>query len=157
MFPTPLHGHECHITTFDVNELLFGRQTESAVIDTFVQMYLLRRREKKPNLFRNFEVLPAALKGYTQAGQAGSDEYVDYAFNSLKRPFDQVEKFFSPMHVGTCHWALLVIDMTSKRFQVYDSLRNIERTDIPEYVSVIHIFYKSLSHVLQATTRSVTV
>ncbi|MQL88884.1 hypothetical protein Taro_021456, partial [Colocasia esculenta] len=46
------------------------------------------------------------------------------------------------MHVGTNHWALLVIRMKEKEFHVYDSLRNKHRADIPQYVEELIRYLK---------------
>ncbi|MQL75590.1 hypothetical protein Taro_007937 [Colocasia esculenta] len=46
------------------------------------------------------------------------------------------------MHVGTNHWALLVIHIKEKEFRVYDSLRNKDRWDIPQYVEELKRYMK---------------
>ncbi|MQL95138.1 hypothetical protein Taro_027801 [Colocasia esculenta] len=46
------------------------------------------------------------------------------------------------MHVGTNHWALLVINIKEKEFHVYDSLRNKDRRDIPQYVEELRRYMK---------------
>ncbi|MQL89010.1 hypothetical protein Taro_021581, partial [Colocasia esculenta] len=46
------------------------------------------------------------------------------------------------MHVGTNHWALLVINIKEKEFHVYDSLRNKDRPDIPQYVEIQRTYIK---------------
>ncbi|MQL92102.1 hypothetical protein Taro_024719 [Colocasia esculenta] len=46
------------------------------------------------------------------------------------------------MHVGTNHWALLVINIKEKEFHVYDSLRNKDRPDIPQYVEELRRYMK---------------
>ncbi|MQL82896.1 hypothetical protein Taro_015373 [Colocasia esculenta] len=46
------------------------------------------------------------------------------------------------MHVGTNHWALLVINIKEKEFHVYDSLRNKDRPDIPKYVEELRRYMK---------------
>ncbi|MQL75124.1 hypothetical protein Taro_007498 [Colocasia esculenta] len=46
------------------------------------------------------------------------------------------------MHVGTNHWALLVIHIKEKEFQVYDSLRSKQRADIPQYVVELKRYLK---------------
>ncbi|MQM18596.1 hypothetical protein Taro_051591 [Colocasia esculenta] len=46
------------------------------------------------------------------------------------------------MHVGTNHWALLVINIKAKEFHMYDSLRNKDRSDIPQYVEILRTYMK---------------
>ncbi|MQM22954.1 hypothetical protein Taro_056014 [Colocasia esculenta] len=46
------------------------------------------------------------------------------------------------MHVGTNHWALLVIHIKEKEFHVYDSLRSKHRADIPQYVEELKRYMK---------------
>ncbi|MQL84889.1 hypothetical protein Taro_017406 [Colocasia esculenta] len=46
------------------------------------------------------------------------------------------------MHVGTNHWALLVIHVKEKKFHMYDSLRNKDRRDIPQYVEELKRYLK---------------
>ncbi|MQL92471.1 hypothetical protein Taro_025096, partial [Colocasia esculenta] len=54
----------------------------------------------------------------------------------------EFDLLFSPMHVGTNHWALLVINIKEKEFHVYDSLRNKEHRDIPQYVEELKRYMK---------------
>ncbi|MQL71192.1 hypothetical protein Taro_003506 [Colocasia esculenta] len=54
----------------------------------------------------------------------------------------EFDLLFSPMHVGTNHWALLVIHIKEKEFNVYDSLRAKDYRDIPQYVEELKRYMK---------------
>ncbi|MQM19821.1 hypothetical protein Taro_052833, partial [Colocasia esculenta] len=70
------------------------------------------------------------------------EQHFDYAFRKLDRAPNEFDLLFSPMHVGTNHWALLVIHIKEKEFHVYDSLRNKFRRDIPQYVEELKRYLK---------------
>ncbi|MQL87532.1 hypothetical protein Taro_020073 [Colocasia esculenta] len=70
------------------------------------------------------------------------EQHFDYAFGKLDRAPNEFDLLFSPMHVGTNHWALLVIHIKEKEFHVYDSLRNKLRRDIPQYVEELKRYLK---------------
>ena len=137
MFNGPVEGYDNFLSFHDIRELLFARESESVVIDCYVNAYLFRPREENPDIFWNFGYLHAALKGYVQScrDDKSKEEHFENAFKRLDRAPNEFDLIFSPMHVGTNHWALLVIRMKEKEFHVYDSLRNKHRADIPQYVS----------------------
>ncbi|MQL69080.1 hypothetical protein Taro_001365 [Colocasia esculenta] len=47
------------------------------------------------------------------------------------------------MHVGTNHWALLVINIKEKEFHMHDSLRTKDDRDIPQYMEELRRYMKS--------------
>ncbi|MQL78504.1 hypothetical protein Taro_010932, partial [Colocasia esculenta] len=136
MFKGSVEGHDNFLSFHDIRELLFTRESESAVIDCYVNAYLFRPREENPDIFWNFGYLEAVLKGYVQScrDDKRKKEYFEYAFRKLDRAPNEFDLIFSPMHVGTNHWALLVIHIKEKEFHMYDSLRSKHRADIPLYV-----------------------
>lgn len=154
LFSAQLEGYDNHMTFKDVRELLFAEETESAVIDCFAQLYLLRPRRQNPARFKRFEYLGAGLKGYLQASP--KLEYLQHAFRKLHNPISAVELFLSPMHVGTNHWALLVISVKEQEFRVYDSLKGVTRPDIEVYVSIRGLFYRTPKIRLQYTILRIT-
>ncbi|MQL97433.1 hypothetical protein Taro_030122 [Colocasia esculenta] len=84
---------------------------------------------------------------YCSRGRANRDDkskhqHFDHAFRKLDRAPNKFDLLFSPMHVGTNHWALLVIHIKEKEFHVYDSLRNKDRRDIPQYVEELKRYLK---------------
>ncbi|MQL88100.1 hypothetical protein Taro_020655, partial [Colocasia esculenta] len=114
------------------------------VIDCYVNAYLFLPREENPNIFLNFKYVGAALKGYVQScrDDKSKEQHFNYAFGKLDRAPNEFDLIFSPMHVGTNHWALLVIHIKEKEFHVYDSLRNKDRRDIPQYVEELKRYMK---------------
>ncbi|MQM20392.1 hypothetical protein Taro_053411, partial [Colocasia esculenta] len=104
MFNGTVEGYEIFLSFNDIRELLFVRESESI--------------------------------GYVQSckDDKSKEQHFDYAFGKLDRAPNEFDLIFSTMHVGTNHWALLVIHIKEKEFHVYDSLRNKDRRDIPQYV-----------------------
>ncbi|MQM00809.1 hypothetical protein Taro_033547 [Colocasia esculenta] len=100
MFGDTLEGYDNFLSFKDIQNLLFARESESVIIDCYVNTCLLDRAPT------------------------------------------EVDLLFSPMHVGTNHWALLVIKTKEKEFHVYDSLRNKDRRDIPQYVEELRRYIK---------------
>ncbi|MQM12243.1 hypothetical protein Taro_045158 [Colocasia esculenta] len=135
MFIGTVEGYGNFISFNDIRELLFARESESVVIDCYVNAYLFLPREENPNIFLNFGCVGAVLKGYAQScrDDKSKEQHFDYAFGKLDRAPNEFGLMFSPMHVGTNHWALLVIHIKEQEFHVYDSLRNNDRRDISQY------------------------
>ncbi|MQM13754.1 hypothetical protein Taro_046680 [Colocasia esculenta] len=137
MFHGTVEGYDNFLSFHDIWELLFARESESVVIDCYVNAYLFLPREENPDLFWIFGYVGAALKGYVEScrDDKSKEKHFEYAFGKLDRTPNEFDLIFSPMHIGTNHWALLVIHNKEKEFHVYDSLRNKHRPDIPQYVS----------------------
>ncbi|MQL92796.1 hypothetical protein Taro_025426 [Colocasia esculenta] len=144
MFNGTMEGYENFLSFNDIWELLFARESESVVIDCYVNAYLFLPREENPDIFWNFGYVGAALKGYVQScrDDKSKEQYFEYAFGKLDQAPNEFDLIFSPMHVGTNHWALLVIHIKEKEFHVYDSLRNKYRRDIPQYVEQLKRYLK---------------
>ncbi|MQM03687.1 hypothetical protein Taro_036473 [Colocasia esculenta] len=115
MFNGSEEGLDNFLSFHDIRELLFARESESVVIDCYVNAYLDNKSKK---------------------------EHFEYAFRTLDRAPNEFDLIFYPMHVGTNHWALLVIHIKEKEFQVYDSLRSKHRADIPQYVEKLKRYLK---------------
>ncbi|MQM20220.1 hypothetical protein Taro_053233, partial [Colocasia esculenta] len=144
MFNGSVEGHDNFLSFHDIRELLFARESESVVIDCYVNAYLFRPREESPDIFWNFGYLGAVLKRYVQScrDDKSKKEHFEYAFRKLDRAPNEFDLIFSPMHVGTNHWALLVIHIKEKEFHVYDSLRSKHLADIPQYVEELKRYLK---------------
>ncbi|MQL80427.1 hypothetical protein Taro_012882 [Colocasia esculenta] len=144
MFNGTLDGYDNWMSFNDVRELLFARETESVVIDCYVNTYLFLPRDENPDIMLNFGYLGAALKGWVETcrDDKSKDQYFQRAFEILDRTPNEFDLLFSPMHIGTNHWALLVIHIKEKEFRVYDSLRNKDRWDIPQYVEELKRYLK---------------
>ncbi|MQL75270.1 hypothetical protein Taro_007655, partial [Colocasia esculenta] len=144
MFNSTLEGYENFLSFNDIWELLFARESESVIIDCYVNTYLFLPLEENPDIFFNFGYLGSALKGYVQScrDDKSKHQHFDHAFRKLDRAPNEFDLLFSPMHVGTNHWALLVIHIKEKEFHVYDSLRNKDRRDIPQYVEELKRYLK---------------
>ncbi|MQL74129.1 hypothetical protein Taro_006484 [Colocasia esculenta] len=144
MFNGSEEGLDNFLLFHDIWELLFARESESVVIDCYVNAYLFRPREENPDIFWNFGYLGAVLKGYVQScrDNKSKKEHFEYAFRTLDRAPNEFDLIFSPMHVGMNHWALLVIHIKEKEFHVYDSLRSKHRADIPQYVEELKRYLK---------------
>ncbi|MQL80860.1 hypothetical protein Taro_013310 [Colocasia esculenta] len=84
------------------------------------------------------------LKGYYQSckDDQSKQQHLDYTFQKLDRAPIELDLLFTPMHIETNHWALLVINIKEKEFHVYDSLRNKNRPDILEYVEILRTYIK---------------
>ncbi|MQL91946.1 hypothetical protein Taro_024567, partial [Colocasia esculenta] len=136
IFNGTLEGYKNFLSFNDIRKLLFTRESESVVIDCYVNTYLFLPHEENPYIFLNFGYLGAALKGYVQRcrDDKRKEQHFDYTFRKLDRAPNEFDLLFSPMHVGTNHWTLLVIHIKEKEFHVYDSLRNKDLRDIPQYV-----------------------
>ncbi|MQL70940.1 hypothetical protein Taro_003236, partial [Colocasia esculenta] len=136
MFGGTLEGYDNFLSFKDIRDLLFAEQSESVIIDCYVNTCLFLPCQENPNIFKTFGYLGAALKGYVQSckDDKGKQQHFDYSFKRLDHTPTESDLLFSPMHVGTNHWALLVINIKEKEFHVYDSLRNKDRRDIPQYV-----------------------
>ncbi|MQL69643.1 hypothetical protein Taro_001940 [Colocasia esculenta] len=144
MFHDTVEGYDNFLSFHDIRELLFARESESVVIDCYVNAYLFLPREENPDLFWNFGYVGAALKGYVEScrDDKSKEQHFEYAFGKLDRAPNEFDLIFSPMHVGTNHWALLVIHNKEKEFHVYESLRNKHRPDIPQYVEELKSYLK---------------
>ncbi|MQL95837.1 hypothetical protein Taro_028506 [Colocasia esculenta] len=144
MFGGTLEGYDNFLTFKDIRKLLFGGQSESVIIDCYVNTYLLLPRQENPNIFKTFGYLGATLKGYVQSykDDKSKQQHLDYAFQRLDRAPTELDLLFTPMHVGTNHWALLVINIKEKEFYVYNLLRNKDRPDIPQYVNILRRYMK---------------
>ncbi|MQL80426.1 hypothetical protein Taro_012883 [Colocasia esculenta] len=144
MFHGTVEGYENFLSFHDIRELLFARESESVVIDCYVNAYLFLPREENPDLFWNFGYVGAALKGYVESyrDDKSKEQHFEYAFGNLDRAPNEFDLIFSPMHVGTNHWTLSVIHNKEKAFHVYDSLRNKHRPDIPQYVKELKSYLK---------------
>ncbi|MQM12148.1 hypothetical protein Taro_045063 [Colocasia esculenta] len=124
MFNSTVEGYENFLSFNDIQELLFARESESVVIDCYVHAYLFLPREENPDIFWNFGYVGATLKGNVQSckDDKSKEQHFEYAFGKLDHAPNEFDLIFSPMHVGTNHWALLVIHIKEKEFHVYDSL-----------------------------------
>ncbi|MQL87237.1 hypothetical protein Taro_019779 [Colocasia esculenta] len=144
MFGGTLEGYDNFLSFKDIRDLLFAGQSESVIIDCYVNTCLFLPRQENPNIFKTFGYLGAALKGYVQSykDDKSKQQHFDYSFKRLDRAPTESDLLFSPMHVGTNHWALLVINIKEKEFHVYDSLRNKDRRDIPQYVEELRRYMK---------------
>ncbi|MQM00477.1 hypothetical protein Taro_033221, partial [Colocasia esculenta] len=144
MFNGTVEGYENFLSFNDIRELLFTRESESVVIDCYVNAYLFLPCEENPDIFLNFGYVGAALKGYVQScrDDKSKEQHFDYAFGKLDHAPNEFDLIFSPMHVGTNHWALLVIHIKEKEFHMYDSLRNKDHRDIPQYVEKLKRYLK---------------
>ncbi|MQL97013.1 hypothetical protein Taro_029695, partial [Colocasia esculenta] len=144
MFEGTLKGYDNFLTFTDIHDLLFRGQSESAIIDWYMNTYLFRPRQENPNIFNTFGYLGATLKGYAQSWKddQSKQQHLGYAFLKLYCTPTELDLLFTPMHVGTNHWALLVINIKEKEFHVYDSLRNKNCPDILEYVNILRIYIK---------------
>ncbi|MQL74777.1 hypothetical protein Taro_007143 [Colocasia esculenta] len=144
MFHGTVEGYDNFLSFHDIRELLFARESESVIIDCYINAYLFLPREENPDLFWNFGYVGAALMGYVKSctDDKSKEQHFEYAFGKLDRAPNEFDLIFSPMHVGTNHWALLVIHNKEKEFHVYDSLRNKHRPDIPQYVEELKSYLK---------------
>ncbi|MQL88569.1 hypothetical protein Taro_021136 [Colocasia esculenta] len=144
MFGGTLQGYDNFLTFTDIRNLLFGEQSESTIIECYINTYLLLPRQENPNIFNTFGYLGATLKGYVQLCKDGKSkqQHLDYAFQRLDRAPTELDLLFTPMHVGMNHWALLVVNIKEKEFHVYESLRNKNRPDILEYVDILRRYMK---------------
>ncbi|MQM18358.1 hypothetical protein Taro_051345 [Colocasia esculenta] len=144
MFNGTLEGYENFLSFKDIRDLLFARESESVIIDCYVNTCLFLPRKENPEFFLNFGYLGAALKGYVQScrDDKSRKQHFDYSFRKLDRAPTEFDLLFSPMHIGTNHWALLVIYIKEKDFHVYDSLRAKDRRDIPQYVEELKRYMK---------------
>ncbi|MQM16073.1 hypothetical protein Taro_049027 [Colocasia esculenta] len=144
MFDGTLEGYDNFLSFKDIRNLLFTRESEPVIIDCYVNTCLFLPRQENPYIFKTFGYLGAALKGYVQLSRddKSKKQHFDYSFRRLDRAPTEFDLLFSPMHVGTNHWALLVININEKEFHVYDSLRNKDRRDIPQYVEELRTYMK---------------
>ncbi|MQL88923.1 hypothetical protein Taro_021501 [Colocasia esculenta] len=101
MFNGSEEGHDNFLSFHDIRELLFARESESVVIDCYVNAYLFRPHEENPDIFWNFGYLGAVLKGYVQScrDDKSKKEHFEYAFRKLDRALNEFDLIFSPMHV----------------------------------------------------------
>ncbi|MQM15855.1 hypothetical protein Taro_048806 [Colocasia esculenta] len=141
MFGGTLEGYDNFLSFKNIWDLLFAGQSESVIIDCYVNTCLFLPCQENSNIFG---YLGAALKGYIQSckDNKSKQQHFDYSFKRLDRTPTESDLLFSPMHVGTNHWALLVINIKEKEFHVYDSLRNKDRRDIPQYVEELRKYMK---------------
>ncbi|MQM08036.1 hypothetical protein Taro_040883, partial [Colocasia esculenta] len=139
-----IEGYDNFLTFKDIWELLFGGQSESVINDCYVNTYLFLPRQENLNIFKTFKYLGATLKGYVQSykDDKSKQQHLDYSFKRLDRAPAKLDLLFSLMHVGTNHWALLVINIKEKEFHMYDSLKNKDRPDIPQYVEILRTYMK---------------
>ncbi|MQL89245.1 hypothetical protein Taro_021816 [Colocasia esculenta] len=144
MFGGTLEGYDNFLSFKDIWDLLFVGQSESVITDCYVNTCLFLPRQENPQIFKTFGYLGVALKGYVQSckDDKSKQQHFDYSFKTLDCAPTELELLFSPMHVGTNHWALLVINIKEKEFHVYDSLRNKDRLDIPKYVEELRRYMK---------------
>ncbi|MQL77573.1 hypothetical protein Taro_009992 [Colocasia esculenta] len=128
MFNGTVEGYNNFLSFHDIRELLFARERESVVIDCYINAYLFLPREENPDLFWNFGYVGAALKGYVQScrDDKSKEQHFEYAFGKLDRAPNEFDLIFSPMHVGTNHWALLVIHNKEKEFHVEELKRYLK-------------------------------
>ncbi|MQM17388.1 hypothetical protein Taro_050356 [Colocasia esculenta] len=138
MFNGTVEEYENFLSFNDIRELLFARESESVVIDCYVNTYLFLPREENPDIFFEFWICGSRFKGDDKS----KEQHFDYAFRKLDRAPNEFDLLFSSMHVGMNHWALLVIHIKEKEFHVYDSLRNKLRRDIPQYVEELKRYLK---------------
>ncbi|MQL81590.1 hypothetical protein Taro_014051 [Colocasia esculenta] len=136
MFGGTLDGYDNFLSFNDIRDLLFTRESESVIIDCYVNTCLFLPYKENPDKFKTFGYLGAALKSYVQScnDDKSKKQHFDYSFRRLDRAAKEFDLLFSPMHVGMKHWALLVINIKEKEFHMYDSLRTKDRRDIPQYV-----------------------
>ncbi|MQL73170.1 hypothetical protein Taro_005516 [Colocasia esculenta] len=130
IFKGSVEGHDNFLSFHDIRELLFARESESVVIDCYVNAYLFRPREENPDYVQSCR------------DDKRKKEYFEYAFRKLDCAPNEFDLIFSPIHVGTNHCALLVIHIKEKEFHVYDSLRSKHRADIPQYVEELKRYLK---------------
>ncbi|MQM14580.1 hypothetical protein Taro_047510 [Colocasia esculenta] len=129
MFGGTLERYDNFLSFKDIRDLLFAGQSESVIIDCYVNTCLFLPRQENPNIFKTFGYLGSTLKGYVQSykDDKSKQQHFDYSFKRLDRAPTELDLLFSPMYVETNHWALLVINIQEKEFHVYDSLRNKDR------------------------------
>ncbi|MQM05973.1 hypothetical protein Taro_038798, partial [Colocasia esculenta] len=110
MFNGTLEGYENFLSFNDIRELLFARESESVIIDCYINTFLFLPREENPDIFLNFGYLGSALKGYVQScrDDKSKHQHFDRAFRKLDRAPNEFDLLLSPMHVGMNHWALFV-------------------------------------------------
>ncbi|MQM13853.1 hypothetical protein Taro_046781 [Colocasia esculenta] len=144
MFGGTLEGYDNFLSFKDIRDLLFTRESESVIIDCYVNTCLFLPHQENPDIFKTFGYLGAALKGYVQSSKDDKSKFqhFDYSFRKLDCAATEFDLLFSPMHVGTNHWALLVINIKEKEFHVYDSLRNKDCRDISQYVEELRRYMK---------------
>ncbi|MQL91311.1 hypothetical protein Taro_023932 [Colocasia esculenta] len=132
MFNGTLEGYENFLSFKDIRDLLFARESESVIIDCYINTCLFHPRKEKPDIFLNFGYLGAALKGYVQScrDDKSMKQHFDYSFRKLDRAPTEFDLLFSPMHVGTNHWALLVIHIKEKEFHVEELKRYMKGNHI---------------------------
>ncbi|MQL86028.1 hypothetical protein Taro_018556 [Colocasia esculenta] len=87
MFNGSEEGLDNFLSFHDIRELLFATESESVVIDCYVNAYLFRPREENPDIFWNFGYLGAVLKDYVQScrDDKSKKEHFEYAFRTLDR------------------------------------------------------------------------
>ncbi|MQL90111.1 hypothetical protein Taro_022695 [Colocasia esculenta] len=156
MFGGTLEGYDNFLSFKNIRDLLFVRENESVIIDCYVNTCLFLPYQENPDIFKTFGYLGAALKGYVQSSKDDKSKFqhFDYSFRRLDRAPTEFDLLFSPMHVGTNHWALLVINIKEKEFHIFNSLRNKDRCDIPQYISA-KCYIQGL-HLLQSMHTYVT-
>ncbi|MQM02810.1 hypothetical protein Taro_035578 [Colocasia esculenta] len=63
MFGGTLEGYDNFLSFKDIRDLLFARESESVIIDCYVNTCLFLPRQENPDIFKTFGYLGAALKG----------------------------------------------------------------------------------------------
>ncbi|MQL82637.1 hypothetical protein Taro_015101 [Colocasia esculenta] len=66
MFGGTLEGYDNFLSFKDIRDLLFARESESVIIDYYVNTCLFLPRQENPDIFKTFGYLGAALKGYVE-------------------------------------------------------------------------------------------
>ncbi|MQL93254.1 hypothetical protein Taro_025898 [Colocasia esculenta] len=87
MFGGTLEGYDNFLSFKDIQDLLFARESESVIIDCYVNTCLFLPRQENPNIFKTFGYMGAALKGYVQSSKDDKSKFqhFDYSFRRLDR------------------------------------------------------------------------
>ncbi|MQL99160.1 hypothetical protein Taro_031877 [Colocasia esculenta] len=101
MFGGTLEGYDNFLSFKDIRDLLFARESESVIINCYVNTWLFLPRQENLNIFKTFGYLGAASKGYVQSSKDDKrkKQHFDYSFRRLDRAPTELDLLFSPMHV----------------------------------------------------------
>ncbi|MQM19171.1 hypothetical protein Taro_052171, partial [Colocasia esculenta] len=101
MFGGTLDGYDNFLSFEDLRDLLFVRESESVIIDCYVNTCLFIPRQENPDIFKNFGYLGAALKGYVQPCEddKSKKQHFDYSFRTLDRVPTEFDLLFP-----SCTW-----------------------------------------------------
>ncbi|MQM05614.1 hypothetical protein Taro_038422 [Colocasia esculenta] len=96
-----LEGYDNFLSFKDIRDLLFTGQSESVIIDCYVNTCLFLPRQENLNIFKTFGYLGATLKGYVQSCEddKSKQQHFDYSFKRLDRAPTELDLLFFPKHV----------------------------------------------------------